>query len=100
MQTVQWSKARCSRPRTQLNFETSEGTVVLHYGWSRTRAYEETSDEGNRPRVTYCGNAESFAECENKDRTESGYLKAANYPARPLFKACIASNVLHQGFRR
>jgi hypothetical protein len=68
---------------------------VLHYGWSRTRAYEETSDEGNRRLVTYCGNAESFAKCENKDRRGSGYLKATNYPARLLFKARIASNVLH-----
>jgi hypothetical protein len=99
MQTVPWSKAGCSRPRTQLNFETSEGTVVLHYGWVRTRAYEETSDQGNRPLVTYCGNAESFAECENKNRRRSGYLKATNNPARLLFKARIAGNVLHQGFR-
>lgn len=62
MQTVQWSKAGCSRPWTQLDFETSEGAAVLHYGWGRTWADEETSDEGNRRLVTYCGNAESFAE--------------------------------------
>jgi hypothetical protein len=99
MQIVQWSKQGCSDPRTQLNFETPEGAVVLHYGWGGTVAYEETSNDVNRRLVTHGGNAESFAECENKGRRGSGYLKATNYPARLLFKARIASNVLHQRFR-
>ena len=73
---------------------------MLHYGWGRTGTYEETSNEGNHRLVTYYGNAESFAECENKNWRGSGYFKATNYPARVLFKAGIASNVLHQGFRR
>jgi hypothetical protein len=72
---------------------------VLHYGWGRSRAYEETSNEGNRWLITYSGNTESFAECENKNGRGSGYFKATNYPARVLFKARIASNVFHQGFR-
>jgi hypothetical protein len=72
---------------------------VLHYGWGRSRAYEETSDESNRRLITYSGNAESFAECENKNGGGSGYLKATYYPARVLFKGRIASNVFHQGFR-
>ena len=69
---------------------------MLHYGWSCARDYEETSDEGNRRLVAYCGNAESFAERENKDRSGSGYFKTTNYPARVLFKARIASNVIQQ----
>ena len=72
---------------------------MLHYGWGRSRTYEETSDEGNRRLITYSGNAESFAECENKNGRGPGYLKATNYPARVLFKARIASNVFQQGFR-
>jgi hypothetical protein len=99
MQTVQRSETGLSRPRTQLNFETSEGTAVLHNGWGRTRAHEETSNEGKHRLVTIVENAESFAECENKNGRGPGYLQGANYPARPLFKTRIASNVLHQGFR-
>ena len=72
---------------------------MLHYGRGRTRANEKTPDEGNRRLLAYCGNAESFAESENKDGRRPRYLKATNYPARLLFKARIASNVLNQGSR-
>ena len=72
---------------------------MLHYGWGSTRAYKETSDQGNRRLFIHCRNAESFAKCEDKERRGSGYFKATNYPARLLFKARVASNIRDQGFR-
>ena len=72
---------------------------MLHDGRGRIGAHEETSYEGNCRVVAYCGNAESFAECENKARGPPGELKATNSPARLLFKARIASNVVRHGSR-